>query len=351
MITSRNTEPSPYSGSNVIDHENTSPFFFPNWFSRSKGKHFGGWREELLIWKLLTKPEKQTNKKIHSMFSLWRKKKDHFSHGWTRRTSYSFFLPCLVGLRWLLADFRNLERTRLVPLAAITDYNCRNEILVILLWRLAWAALRPARGDRLPNLQWPTRRPLLPLQEGQRRKITQIKETGNSLFAFCVCFWFFGWQVLFCWVEDVPALSTVLVSVSYSGISEDSVFWNIFLLISPTFFTTLNLAQTFSWDFRWQVWDLHCVRGFLLPLLRLSCDYQKSSKIPRYWPAAPCSELQHLPQWQGSQLCLPSAAALIPILETATTDNSIHRAICWGLQTLSEGSHQTLNPFLALART
>lgn len=303
------------------------------------------------------------------MFSLWRKKKDRFSHGWTRRTSYSFFLPCLVGLRWLLADIRNLEITRLVPLAAITDYNCRKEILVILLWRLAWAALRAAREDRLPNLQRPTRRPLLPLQEGQRRKITRIKETGNSLFAFvclgflCVfvgfccfvlvfiCFSFFGWQVLFCWVEDVPALSTVLVSVSYPGISEDSVFGNIFLLISPTFFTTLNLAQTFSWDFRWQVWDLHCVRGFLLPLLRLSCDYQKSSKIPRYWPAAPCSELQHLPCWQGSRLCLPSAAALIPILETATTDNSIHRAICWGLQTLSEGSHQTLNPFLALART
>jgi len=67
VIAPRSAEPRPYSRSNLIDREDTSPSCVANRFSRAEGKCFGGWREESLIWKLLTKQKK---KKIHSMSGL-----------------------------------------------------------------------------------------------------------------------------------------------------------------------------------------------------------------------------------------------------------------------------------------
>jgi len=87
-----------------------------------------------------------------------------------------------------------------------------------------------ARGDsRLSNysLQSPTQRPLLSLQEGQRRKMLQIKESGNPLRLFWVLV-----RWCFVWVFSPP---------------KSSIYRNVVLLNNPsTFFTTLNVARTFS---------------------------------------------------------------------------------------------------------
>lgn len=81
MVTPRNSEPSPYPGSNMIDQKNPTPFFFPSkWFSRSERKYFGGWRQELLIQKLVRKKNKKNKKKSQYICSVNKQTQDHFCH-------------------------------------------------------------------------------------------------------------------------------------------------------------------------------------------------------------------------------------------------------------------------------
>lgn len=125
MITPRNAKPHSYSGSNLTVCEDTSPFFFP-WLIQQI-------RREML-WGLHCSYGNhwQRKKKIHSMLACKETRKRPFlpQTRWTRRASYSSLLPCPVGLSLPQEDIMNLERTRVVPLVAITSYSCRKKTLI-----------------------------------------------------------------------------------------------------------------------------------------------------------------------------------------------------------------------------
>lgn len=95
----------------------------------------------------------QRKKKIHSMLACKETRKRPFlpQTRWTRRASYSSLLPCPVGLSLPQEDIMNLERTRVVPLVAITSYSCRKKNLDKFccghcLWQLC--------GRRETSAQW-----------------------------------------------------------------------------------------------------------------------------------------------------------------------------------------------------
>lgn len=126
-----------------------------------------------------------------------------------------------------------MERTRLVPPVATTSYNCRKKYLDEF---CCGHCLRQLCGREISAQWWgwlqgetvgyltkafnhPLKRPLLSLQEGQRKKIIQIKESGSPHWSF------WGFWVVFCLGFFPP---------------KSSVSRNVFLLGNPTFFTTLN---------------------------------------------------------------------------------------------------------------
>lgn len=119
--------------------------FFPDWFNRSEGKCFGVCIAHMEI--------TDRKKKIHSMLACKETRKRPFlpQTRWTRRASYSSLLPCPVGLSLPQEDIMNLERTRVVPLVAITSYSCRKKNLDKFccghcLWQLC--------GRRETSAQW-----------------------------------------------------------------------------------------------------------------------------------------------------------------------------------------------------
>lgn len=195
-----------------------------------------------------------------------------------------------------------VTQERLIPPVAVTSYNCKKTILINFTSAQWWRWLKGQTVNCLTKaFNHPLKKPLLCLQEGQGKEINKrMRQLSLVDLGFC--------RVMFCLVVFFSPKAV------YRG-------WSSYPSVPSMFFTTLNPDILPSFQMA-SLRSALC-EGISFPSAEvISCDYHKSSDIPRYHTANGIMlRAVTTPLLTGSQLCLALAAAqrLIPEQQQLTT--------------------------------